>query len=326
MPITLAQAKATMADPVDQMVVDTFRRSSWLLDNLTFDNVVSPGTGGSTLTYGWTMLKTPSTASTRAINAEYAANEAVREKKTADCAIMGGSFEIDRVIQDTSGALDEVAFQVDQKAKATANLFHNLVINGKKASGGEFDGLAQLLAGSSTEVTATVDITTSDKMTANAQSFLDELDSWLTTMDGTPTALLMNAGMLTKIRAIARRCGYYERSKDDFGRPVELYNGVPMIDLGKYYSGGKTVDVVQDVAATQAKEGTSAIYAVQMTGTDGLYGISPAGTGVVRNYLPDMNLPGAVKKGEVELVAGIALKNTLKAGVLKGIKTAAKTA
>jgi hypothetical protein len=32
-----------------------------------------------------------------------------------------------------------------------------------------------------------------------------------------------------------------------------------------------------------------------------------------------MHTPGAVKTGEVELVAGIALKNTLKAAVLKGI-------
>ena len=38
--------------------------------------------------------------------------------------------------------------------------------------------------------------------------------------------------------------------------------------------------------------------------------------------MPDMTQPGAVKKGEVELVAGVALKNTLKAGHLKGIATA----
>lgn len=323
MAITLAEAKATMVDPIDQMVVDTFRRSSWLLDNMTFNNCVSPGTGGSTLTYGWTMLKTASTAAVRAINAEYTPGEAKREKKAATCAIMGGSYQIDRVLQDTSGSLDELAFQAEQKIKATSNLFHNLAINGK-GSDNEFTGLAELLKGASTNVTATVDISTSALMTSNAQAFLDELDSWLTTMDGTPTALLMNAGMLTKVRAIARRCGYYERDKDDFGRPVELYNGVPMIDLGKYYNGTASVDVVGDVAATSSKEGTSSIYAVQM-GLDGLFGFSPTGTGVVRQYSPDMNEPGAVKKGEVELVAGIALKNTLKAGVLTGIKTAAKT-
>ena len=35
--------------------------------------------------------------------------------------------------------------------------------------------------------------------------------------------------------------------------------------------------------------------------------------------MPDLSAPGAVKKGEVELVAGVALKNTLKAAVLKDI-------
>ena len=41
--------------------------------------------------------------------------------------------------------------------------------------------------------------------------------------------------------------------------------------------------------------------------------------------MPDLNAPGAVKKGDVELVAGVALKNTKKAGVLKGIKILPKT-
>ena len=62
MAITLAEAKVGMADKVDQQVIDTFRRSSLLLDRLTFDNAISPGTGGSTLAYGYIQLKTPSTA------------------------------------------------------------------------------------------------------------------------------------------------------------------------------------------------------------------------------------------------------------------------
>ena len=79
MAITLAEAKVGMADKVDQKVVDTFRRSSLLLDNLVFDNAISPGTGGSTLTYGYIQLKTPSTAAVRQINSEYTAGEAKRE-------------------------------------------------------------------------------------------------------------------------------------------------------------------------------------------------------------------------------------------------------
>ena len=47
MAITLAEAKVGMADKVDQAVVDTFRRSSLLLDNLVFDNAISPQRGST---------------------------------------------------------------------------------------------------------------------------------------------------------------------------------------------------------------------------------------------------------------------------------------
>lgn len=331
MPITLEEAKVGMADHVDQNVIDTFQRSSLLLDKLTFDNTISPGTGGSTLAYGYTQLKTPATAGVRAINAEYTANEAKRVEKTTNAVIMGGSFQVDRVLQNTSGTVDEMAFQLEQKIKAVANEFHYLVINGKSAGtagagkpDGTFDGLAKMLAGTSNEIGSEVDVSTADLMTKNSQAFLDEVDYLLSQVDG-PNMLLMNGKMLTKFRGIARRAGYYERTKDDAGRYIETYNGVPILDLGKYYNGTASVDAVADTAATSSALGKSDIYAVSL-GLDGFHGISPTGTGVVQSYMPDMAQPGAVKTGEVELVAGVVLKNTLKAGVLKGIGTAPKLA
>lgn len=331
MAITLAEAKVGMADKVNQQVIDMFRRSSLLLDRLTFDNCISPGTGGSTLAYGYIQLKTPSTAAVRTINTEYTANEAKREKKTTNAIIMGGSFQVDRVIQDTSGAVDELAFQAEQKIKATANYFHYCVINGTSAATGTgyvtgtFDGLRKLLDGTSNEITSQVSLTTAAEMDSNANAFLDELDNFLSVLDGTPSMLLMNRKMLSRVRGVARRAGYYARSRDDFGRYVETYNGIPLMDAGKYYNGTASVDAVADEAATASAAGTSAIYAVTL-GLDGFHGISPTGTGVIQSYMPDLNAPGAVKTGEVELVAGVALKNTLKAAVLKGIKTSPKTA
>lgn len=331
MSITLADAKVGMADKVDQQIVDMFRRSSLLLDRLTFDNAISPGTGGSTLVYGYTQLKTPSTAAVRAINSEYTANEAKREKKTTQAIIMGGAFEVDRVIQDTSGAIDELVFQADEKIKATANFFTHCVINGTAAdtaapgkAAGTFDGLNELLADSSTEYTATADLSTSENVTANYNQFLDELDEFISGLDGMPDMLLMNRKMLSKLRGIARRAGYYESTKDDFGRVVETYNGIALMDAGEYYDGSNTVDIVADTAADSSTFGTSDIYAVKF-GLDAFHGISPTGTKVITSYMPDLTLPGAVKKGEVELVAGVALKNTLKAGHMKGIITAPKT-
>ena len=330
MAITLAEAKVGMSDKVDQQVIDMFRRSSLLLDRLTFDNCISPGTGGSTLSYGYIQLKTPSTAAVRTINTEYTAGEAKREKKTTNAIIMGGSFKVDRVLQNTSGAVDELAFQAEQKIKATANFFHNCVINGTSAASGTgyvtntFDGLKKLLSGTSNEITSTVSLTTAAEMDSNSNAFLDELDAFLTVLDGTPSMLLMNDKMLSKVRGAARRAGYYDRTKDDFGRYVETYNGIPLMDAGKYYNGTSTVDVIDTSAASTSAAGTTAIYAVSL-GLDGFHGISPTGTSVIQSYMPDLTAPGAVKTGEVELVAGVALKNTLKAAVLKGIAITPKT-
>lgn len=318
MAITLEQAKAGMADKVDQQVVDMFRRSSLLLDRMTFDNAISPGTGGSTLVYGYTQLKTPSTAAVRAINTEYTPGEAIREEKTAKAVIMGGSFQVDRVIQSTSGAIDELVFQADEKVKAVSNFFTNAVINGTAST--TFDGLKVLLTGSSTEYTATADLTTSANIDTNYQHFLDELDEFISGLDGGADMLIMNRKMLGKLRGIARRAGYFSSSRDEFGRVVETYNGITLMDAGQYFNGTKSVDIVADTAAASGTPGTSDIYAVKF-GLDAFHGISPTGTKVVQTYMPNLMEPGAVKKGEVELVAGVALKNTLKAGRMKDIKT-----
>lgn len=331
MAITLAEAKAGMADKVDQQVVDEFRRSSLLLDRLVFDNAISPGTGGSTLTYGYVQLKTPSTAAVRAINAEYTTGEAKREEKTAKAVIMGGSFELDRVIQNTSGAVDELAFQAQQKIKATANYFHNLVINGTSAASGAgyvtgtFNGLRKLLNGTSNELSTDIDLSDASKLDSNSNAFIDQLDALVHAVDGNVSMLLMNADMLLKVRAAARRAGYYERTKDDFGRVVELFGGIPLMDCGKYYNGTSSVDVIGTSTPSTSAAGTSSIYAVSI-GLDGFHGISPTGTSVISSYMPDMTQPGAVKKGEVELVAGVVLKNTLKAAALNGIVMKPKTA
>ena len=311
MAITLAEAKIGMADKVDQQIVDMFRRSSLLLDQMTFDNVISPGTGGSTLTYGYIQLKSPATAAVRTVGAEYTPGEAKKEKKTTSAVIMGGSFQVDRVLQNTAGAADELAFQAEQKIKATANYFHDLVINGDSQNG-TFDGLKKMLSGTANEMISQVSLADTAALDTNYNAFLDEMDAFISTLDGTPSVLLMNRAMLVKLRAIARRAGYYERTQDDFGRTVETYAGIPLMDMGQYFDGTSTRDVVK------TEEGKTAIYAVCM-GLDGFHGISPMGDGVIVSYMPDMNAPGAVKTGEVELVAGVALKNTLKAAVLKDI-------
>ncbi|MCI6580554.1 MAG: hypothetical protein MSH15_00950 [Oscillospiraceae bacterium] len=162
-------------------------------------------------------------------------------------------------------------------------------------------------------------------MESNANTLLDQLDQLIKTVDGNVSMLMMNSDMLLKIRSAARRAGYYTRSEDSFGNLVESYGNIPLVDMGKYYNGSASVDLVSTSASTSSALGKTSIYAVSL-GLDGFFGISHTGTGVIQSFVPDMNAPGAVKKGEVELVAGVALRNTLKAAVLTDIGIKPKTA
>ena len=71
MAIMLMDVQANMQDHLSAQVIDEFRKNSFLLDNMIFDEAVSPTGGGSTLTYAYTRVSTPASAATRAINTEY---------------------------------------------------------------------------------------------------------------------------------------------------------------------------------------------------------------------------------------------------------------
>jgi hypothetical protein len=316
--ITLEQAKVGMSNKVDQQVVDEFRRGSYLLDSLIFDNSLSLGSGGSTLAYGYIKLLTPSTASFRAINSEYTNIEAIREELTAHCKIFGGSFKLDRVIIDTSGTVNELNFQMQEKIKGAVNLFHYAVINGDRAANqDEFDGLDVMLTGSSTEYDEGVlDISSSAQMDNNYNIFLDMMDDFVSGMNGMPHVLLTNSKLATKIKGVARRAGYYTRVEDAFGRSVDAWNDIPILDLQSYYD--QTTQSAKPIVPV-GTDGTTSLFAVQIA-QDGFHGICPVGSSIIKASLPDLNAPGVLKEGDVEMVAGVVLKNSLKAGVFRNIK------
>ena len=316
MAVTLAQAKLNVQDDLQMGVIDEFAKSNFLFNALTFDDVVSPTGGGATLTYGYTRLKTQPTADFRAVNSEYTPQEVDKERITADLKVFGGSFNIDRVISNMGGIANEVTMQMQQKIKAAAALFNDTVINGDSATNAKaFDGLEKALAGSSTEYipTSVIDLSTSAAVDSNYKVFLDQLDEFLMGLDGTPGFIGGNLKLIAKIRACARRSGMYQVTKDDFGRNVESYNGIPLVDFGA--KAGTNTPVVSVNGAT----GESSLYVARL-GLDGFHGISMAGVAPVQSWLPDFKTAGAVKTGEVEMVAAVALKATKAAGVMRKIK------
>ena len=230
-----------------------------------------------------------------------------------DLKVLGGSYEIDRVIADMGGLVDEVLLQSSQKVKAVAALFSDTIINGDSATNPlAFDGLDVAITGTTTEYIpeAPIDLSTSAAVDANYKVFVDLLDEWSSEMDGID-AYLCNSKMLAKFRAIARRMGQYQETKNEFGQKVEMFGGVPFVDLGAKAGSNEPIVAIED--------GITSIYAVRF-GMDGFHAISMAGQAPVRTWLPDFSTSGAVKTGEVEMIAGCALKSTKAAGAFRNIK------
>lgn len=314
MAVTLAQARLNVTDDLQAGIIDEFAKSSYILNNIPFADVVSPVGGGATLTYAYTRQITQPTADFRKINAEYTTHEVQKQRYTTDLKVFGGAFEIDRVIAGMGGIVDEVAWQSAQKVKAASALFSDTIINGNSSVDEDvFDGLDVALTGSDTEVTTNIDLSTSANVTSNYMAFLDILDEFLSKLDGEPSALLMNGNMAAKLRAVARRAGMYQTTKNNYGKQVEMYGNIPFVDLGAKPGSN------DPIVATASSGGTSPIYAVRF-GMDAFHAISMAGQPPVKIWLPDFTTAGAVKKGEVEMVAGCALKTTKSCGVLRGVK------
>jgi hypothetical protein len=324
MPVTLSEAQNNAETDLDVAVIDEFRTNP-LMDLLTFDDVVNPAGGGATLTYGYRRLVAPATAGFRAINSEYTPSEVTSEKFTVDLVPLGGSFQVDRVLAKVGPAASgAIALNMSQKIKATQATFGDQIINGDTAvDANGFDGLSKALAGSDTEDTAEHDW--SAAMTQDlAFAVLDDVDDLLTLMNGNEaTALIGHRKAINKIRAAARRTSAYTQTPGPRQTTIERYGQAVLVEAGWKADG---TDFVIPVAATDPDStgplvaGSTSVYAVRF-GLDAFKGVAVAGGSLVNTWMPQFQLPGAVKTGEVELgPVAVALMNSRCAAVLRNVK------
>lgn len=336
MAITLAQAQVNVQDDVDYAVIDQYRRLSWLLDQLTFDDCVNPGTGGATLTYAYTRLVNARQAAFRAINSEFVKSQATRVRASVDLVPLGGSFEVDRVIADLgSSQTNEVNFQMTELIKGAVNGFINQLVNGDIAvDPNGFDGLDAMLAGTSTEMipnSSTTDYAdwtnTTVSSETTAHNVIDLVDEWLSLVVGGADAIFGNTKSITRLKSIGRRAGYYTREEDALGRVIERYGNAVLIDAGTVVAEGTTTETYVVPVETRDPDGAGAggnitgltdLYAVNF-GLDSFHAVSKVGQ-LLKTWLPNFDEAGAVKTGEVEMVAAPVLKRTTGAAVLRNLK------
>lgn len=323
MPITLAEATQNAQTDLDVQVIDEFRTNP-IMDLITFDDAVNPAGGGATLTYGYRRLLTTATAATRAINSEYAPQEVTTVQKTVNLGVLGGSFQVDRVLAKVGPAASgAVALNISQKIKATQAKFGDLVINGDTAvDANGFDGLSKALTGSTTEDTIARDWTgVMDQ--ALAFKILTDVDDLLSTLDGAAGILMGNRKLINLIKAAARFANQATQVVGPRDTALTSYAGAILQDAGLVAGSASDVipvNVTDPDSTGPLTAGSSALYAVRF-GLDGFHGVSTAGGQLVQTWLPDFSTPGAVKTGEVELgPVAVALKASKAAGVFRNIK------
>lgn len=333
MPITLVEGKNNAQTDLDVAVIDEFRKTGVIPDSLIFDDAVNPAGGGATLTYGYRRLITQATADTRAINSEYTPQNVTTQHYTTELAVLGGAFEIDRVIAKLGPAASGgVALNIAQKVKSTNAKFADLVINGDTAADANgFDGLDKALTGSSTEMNAgtVTDWTDFDTNARAEHKALDLIDEFLSLLDGAPTVIVGNARALARVRAAVRRAGMYTKNPVEGlvgtdGRPIEResYGNILFSDAGAKAGSNNPIIPIENRTVSTAQTGLTDLYAYRV-GLDGFHGVSTVGGQLAQTWLPDFSTAGAVKKGEVELgPVSVALKATKAAAVLRNLKVA----
>ncbi|MFD4788243.1 major capsid protein [Streptomyces sp. NPDC058459] len=352
MPVTLAQAALNTQADIDYAVIDNLRRNSWLLNNFVWDDTVTPGTGGGSLTYGYTRLLAPSKAAFRRFNEEYVPSQASRERKTVELHPLGGAFTVDRKLARLGpAATNEIMFQMSQKLTSVRTRFQQELILGDTAvDDAGFDGLDKALVGQSTEYLPLAEGVTTGYLdwspqTVNTEDIaltaFDAFDDFLARIIGSQTgsgdtnadgavpagvqAVLGNTKSIARIKALARRAAQYTSERNSLGQLIERYGNWVLVDLGdRADDSGPIIPIrsadTDGAGAGGVITGLTDIYAVSL-GLDAFHGAAMAGTPLVETFLPDFTQPGAVKSGEVEMgpVAAV-LRNTKSCGVIRNVK------
>lgn len=244
-------------------VIKTFVETSPLLAAMP----MLPIQGNS---FAWTRQVSLGTAGTRAVNGSYSESVGAVEQRSVGLKIIGGDLDIDQFLLATHGP-EHRAIQEQAKAALIAQTISWQIIKGSvTAAGGAtadangIDGL-QVRYGGGFGSTAVVDAGEnagqifSNSGASDALSLRD-LDTAIQAVEN-PTHLLMAKKMRVNLTAKLRNAASISTGRDEFGRIVTSYNGLPIIDadvLG-------TVSGLEQLGFNENNDSTTSIYVLSLS-------------------------------------------------------------
>lgn len=279
--VTLVEAAKLSQNDLQRGVVETFILESPVLDRLP----LMPIQGNA---YAYNEEATLPGVEFRAVNSAYAESTGTVNPKTESLVILGGDADVDTFIVQTRGNLnDQRATQTRMKVKAATIKYQDSFINGDTAvDANSFDGLKKRLTGNQVVDLGVNGGNIIGAAVAEQHAFFDALDDMLSRVVGGVDAIYANAAVIAKIRSSARRLGGWSSyTMADFGKVIETYNNIPILDIGKKADG---TEILPQTETLGTDTSTTSIYAVKFGedetdgGVTGLYN-GPAGVFDVRD-------------------------------------------
>ena len=270
--LTLAEASKLIQNPLQRGVVETFARTSPVLERLPFMDV-----NGNA--YSYNVEQTLPGIAFRDYNASYTESTGVVNPHTEKLYIMGGISSVDRALVKTQGSVNNIrAIHDNMKAKAAALTFTAKFFNGDNTTAAtEFDGLKERLTGS-------------QALTYTGAMTLEKVDELIDGVIGGPTALFMSKATRRTVNALRRAAGQAtEVVSDSFGRQIDAYAGIPI----------GVIEEDKDGAAILAD---GEIYAIRMGVQEYVSGLQAGGMEVI-----DLGLNRTQYETLIEWICGIAV-------------------
>jgi len=250
------------------------------------------------------------TVGTRKINAAYSESTGKFETKIESKYIYGHDIDVDVVLVKANSA--DRTNQRRMSSKAMAFKFNDMFLNGDPASD-EFKGLKMRVndvntagytdqyidAGSSTTGRGVLYDTT------ERHYFIDKVARLVHVVkEHKPDVLLMNAKMYLAFEAAMRREQLLNQTKDMFGRVINTFGEIPLIDIG--IKADQTTEIITNSETLSGGTDETSIYAVKYGEGEYLWGIQQEPM-QVRDLGEIQTKP--VYRDRVEWVVGLAVSD-----------------
>ncbi|MTV50083.1 phage major capsid protein [Heliobacillus mobilis] len=299
MALTMTEAAKLSTDVLQKGVINTFARSSPILELLPFMEI----SGNS---YKYNQEQTLPGIAFRSVNEGYVESAGVVNQLSEGLYILGGDVDIDKFLVQTRGNVNDIrSIHTDMKAKALALEFTRAFIKGDAAQPGQFDGLQKRL--------------TNKQVIDGKDEVLDlpKLDELIDAVEGEPDVIFCSKTMRRELKLVLQNSKHYiESGEDSFGRPVATYAGIPIRIIETDGAGQEILGFTElDKAGTT--NDTASIYAIKFGAEQYVSGLRNGGVSV-RDLGEIDSKP--VFRTRIEFYCGMAVFHPRAAARLRYIK------